>query len=154
MSKETTLKEYNQKIEELQEKRSQLWNQIHEIDAQIDELEISGIDFIGKYIHVPIYGNMFVLEEYPDNDRERINFRGITFKHSESSYFDDTYLLIDGYDTWRIPVAILNTHIEEGELKVFNNEEFIKDCLDAILKFTEHAKDLFLKKIEQYGKND
>ena len=152
MSKEATLKEYNKKIKGLQEKRSQLWSQIHEIDAQIDELKISGIDFIGKYIYVPEYGNMFVLEEYPDSNCEKLNFRGITFKHNESSYLDDTYLLIDGYDSWCISVAILNTHIEKGELKVLNNEEFTKDCLDAILKFTEHAKDLFLKKTEKYGK--
>ena len=152
MSKEITLTEYNKKIEELKEKRGQLWSQIHEIDAQIDSLEIRNIDFIGKYIYVPVYGNMFVLDEYPDIDRAKINFRGITFKHSESPYLDDTYLLIDGYDSWYIPVATLNLHFEKGEIRIFDNKEFIKDFLEVTNKFTEHAKDLFAKKIEEYGK--
>lgn len=152
MSKEITLTEYNKKIEELKEKRCQLWSQIHEIDAQIDSLEIRNIDFVGKYIYVPVYGNMFVLDEYPDKDRDSIYFRGITFKHSESPYFDDIYLLIDSYDTWHIPVATLNLHFEKGDIIILNNKEFIKDFLEVTNKFTEHAKDLFAKKIEEYGK--
>lgn len=155
MSKEITLTEYNKKIEELKEKRCQLWSQIHEIDAQIDSLEIRNIDFVGKYIYVPVYGNMFVLDEYPDKDSDSINFRGITFKHSEGSlYLNDTYLLIDGYDSWCIPVATWNMHFEKGDIRILNNKEFIKDFLEVTNKFTEHAKDLFLKKIEEYSKND
>ena len=154
MSKEITLTEYNKKIEGLKEKRFQLWSQIHEIDAQIDSLEIRNIDFIGKYIHVPVYGNMFVLDEYPDKDRDRINFRGITFKHSESPYLDDTYLFIDGYDSWYIPVATWNMHFEKGDIRILNNKEFIQDLLEVTNKFTEHAKDLFFKKIEQYSKKN
>ena len=154
MSKEITLTEYNKKIEELKEKRCQLWSQIHEIDAQIDSLEIRNIDFVGKYIYVPVYGNMFVLDEYPDKDLDRINFRGMTFKYSESPYLDDTYLFIDGYDSWNIPVATWNLHFEKGDIRILNNKEFIQDLLEVTNKFTGHAKDLFLKKIEQYNKND
>ena len=152
MNNEITLTEYNKKIEELKEKRGQLWSQIHEIDAQIDSLEIRNIDFIGKYIYAPVYGNMFVLDEYPEVNHDRINFRGITFKHSESPYIDDTYLLIDGYDSWCIPVATLKLHLKKGDIRILNNKEFIKDFLEVTNKFTEHAKDLFAKKIEEYGK--
>lgn len=145
-------------IDELCKERDRLYDKILEINQQISEKEIEGLNFQGKYVYSKTYGYMYVTWQKHDksidgNGRGKMFFQGLSFKGSFSEYKDDSYFTYDALEEWNIPFFVFISEVKSGQFIEITKEEFMSKAemlyCGILANLNKH-----LEKIEKENENN
>lgn len=131
-------------IESLEQRRSELLDEVYDINAQIQQLQIGDYNFEGKFVHWKEHGYMFVswqnIIKY--DGKPRMFFQGFWFDCLYGAYTDSNYAYYNALHEWYIPMdtfkyVINNEKFYEISKETFENAwvELCNDIYENGLKF-------------------
>ena len=147
------------KIEQLENKREKLYDQISEINREIRDEQLKDYDFEGKYIYRKGYGYMFVTwQKYVKRShisgQEEMFFQGWYFSNFFGSYTDSNYANYDALHEWYIPFNLFEDEVRRGDIKVVSRGEIEKNWNEMCDEIREEGMKFLSIQEKNYSKKE